>query len=266
MSDDVVRVARASAREMLRRFGVERAEHIHVEAWATKHRIDLVEAPLDGAKAQLVRVGDRAEIVLPEGITERGTRRFSIAHELFHYVMKHPSPTPTMMCTPKGLRRNDRTSHTYEIGANAFAGELLLPEFLLRSRCEVSPVSLDLVRSIALEFEMSNLASAIRFAELSSERCAAVFAKDGEVLWAAPSATFAALIPRGKRLDRDSVAWDFFARRTLDERAQFVPADAWIDTSADVEIIEHSTCSHEHGTTLSMLWIPEAVAPRLGMA
>jgi hypothetical protein len=137
--------------------------------------------------------------------------------------------------------------------------------FLLRPRCEVSPVSLEPAQRIANELETSILSSAIRFAELSSERCAAVFASKGEVVWAAPSATFAAAIPRGKCLDRDSLAWDFHAKRVLDERAQSVPADAWLDTSADVEIIEHSICSHEHGTTLSMLWIPEAAGARLGM-
>jgi Zn-dependent peptidase ImmA (M78 family) len=265
MTDDVLRVARATARTMHCRFGVERAAHIQVEAWATKHGIELIESPLDGAKAQLVRVGERTQIVLPEHVTDRGTRRFSIAHELFHYLMKHPSPTPTMMCVPKALRRNDRTAHAYESSANAFAGELLLPEFLLRARCEVSPVSLDIAHGIAAEFDTSILSSAIRFVELSSERCAAVFAARGEIVWAAPSATFKASLPRGKRLDAGCVAWDFHAGRRLDERAQPVPADVWIDTSSDVEIIEHSIGSREHGTTLSMLWIPEAVGARLGM-
>ena len=51
---------------------------------------------LDGANAQLVRLGDRVQIVLPEYITDRGSRRFGIAHEIYHYLKKHPSSTPTM--------------------------------------------------------------------------------------------------------------------------------------------------------------------------
>jgi hypothetical protein len=39
----------------------------------------------------------------------------------------------------------------------------------------------------------------------------------------------------------------------------------WLDT-ADVDIIEHSICSFEHRTVLSLLWVPEAVAARVGMA
>lgn len=40
---------------------------------------------------------------------------------------------------------------------------------------------------------------------------------------------------------------------------------ARLDTAHDVEIIEHSICSREMGTVLSMLWVPERAAPKLGM-
>jgi hypothetical protein len=60
-------------------------------------------------------------------------------------------------------------------------------------------------------------------------------------------------------------AWAFFAHGKLDDRPQPIPASAWIDTSVDVDIIEHSICSHEHRTVLSLLWVPERVAGPLGM-
>jgi Zn-dependent peptidase ImmA (M78 family) len=265
MGAEVIADARRAARSALQRFGVQAPEHVQVEAWVQRLGIELVEAPLDGASAQLVRLGDRAQIVLPERVTDRGARRFSIAHELCHLLMKHPSPTPTMMCTPKAFRHGEDAMRVFEAGANAFAGEALLPEFLLRKMCEVSPVSLDVPWAIAKQYDVSILTSAIRFVELSSERCAAVFSAHGKVKWVAPSATFTREIPRAKRLDRHSLAWDFFAKNRLDDRAQAVPADAWFDTSAEVEIVEHSVCSAAHGTVLSLLWVPESSAPRLGM-
>ena len=92
-----------------------------------------------------------------------------------------------------------------------------------------------------------------------------MFSAKREVLWTVPSPTFTRDIPRGKRIDRESVAWDFFENGTLDVRLQHVPADAWLDTSTEVDIVEHSVASHQHGTVLSLLWIPEAAAVRLGM-
>lgn len=265
MRGTVIDDACLAARAALRRFGVQTSEHLTVEAWVGRLGIELVEAPLDGAAAQLVRLRDRVQIVLPDRVTDRGARRFSIAHELCHFLMKHPSPTPTMMCTPKAFRQGDDRMRAIEAAANAFSGELLLPEFLLRKRCEVSPVSLDVPWTIAKQFDVSILTSAIRFVQLSSERCAAVFSSSGKVKWVAPSATFTREIPRGMRLDCNSIAWDFFDTNRLDERAQQVPADAWFDTSAEVEIVEHSIASREHGTVLSLLWVPETSAPRLGM-
>jgi hypothetical protein len=187
-------------------------------------------------------------------------------HELYHYLKRHPSPSPTMMCRPKWSRRGEANVHEFEIGSNAFAGGVLLPEFLLRKRCEVSPVSLTVAWQIAKEYDVSILTAAIRFAELTSERCAAVFSRNGVVEWAAESPTFTRRIHKGTRLARESVAWDFHTTGRLDEREQPVPAHAWLDSSAEVDIIEHSIASREHGTVLSLLWVPDAVGARVGMA
>src|SRR5262249_55762049 len=102
-------------------------------------------------------------------------------------------------------------------------------------------------------------------ASLTPERCAAVFSKARAVSWVAPSLTFTREIPRGRRLDPDSIAWDFFNTGEIDDRAQPVPADAWFETSADVDIVEHSIAARDHGTVLSMIWIPERAAAPLGM-
>ncbi len=264
--DDAVAQGSLDAVRFLRRYGVNAREDIRPEAWAYDIGIEIVEADLDGASAQLIRLADLAQIVLPTRLADYCARRFAIVHELYHWLKRHPSLSPTMMCKPKWTRGGDAHLHVFEIGSNAFAGAVLLPEFLLRKRCEISPVSLDVPWQIATEYQVSILTSAIRFVELSSERCAAVFSKNGVVQWAARSKTFTRRFTEGQRLHRDSVAWEYQATGTLDDRDQPVPASAWFETSADVDIIEHSTCRPEYGTVLSMIWVPEAVAPRLGMA
>jgi hypothetical protein len=142
---------------------------------------------------------------------------------------------------------------------------MMLPDFLLRKRCEVSPVSLDVPWQIASEYDVPLQTGAIRFTELSSERCAVVLSKNGIVVWACPSPTFTREIEEGRHLHSDSVARDSHATGKLDERAQPVPCNAWFDTRATIDIVEHSIVLPEHGSVLSMLWAPEAVAARLGM-
>ena len=257
---------RFDASWFLRDYAVKTREDVRPEAWAYDNGIEIIEDDLEGASAQLIRLGDVTQIVLPSRVTDSGARRFAIVHELYHFLKKHPSMSPTMMCTPKVQRGGAREPHhAYEIGSNTFGSSVLLPDFLLRKRCEVSPVSLDVSWQIAKEYDVSILASARRFVELSSERCAAVFSKAGVVLWSTRSATFTRKIPDGRLLHPDSVAWDFHATGKLDDRAQPIPARAWFDTKSNVDIIEHATCRPDYGTVLSLLWVPDAVGARVGM-
>lgn len=263
MRDLWVRKARQAARALSRRFGVTAAAHINVEAFAARLGATIQVGPLEGAVAQLVRVGSDVHIIVSERVTDTCAIRFSIAHELGHFVLGHPSRPPAELCSAPRGRHGASEERNYELEANAFVGELLMPEHLLRRACEVSPVSMEIPRQIARDYNVSILASAIQFAELSPERCAAVFSARREVVWSAPSPTFTRDIPRGKKIDPESIAWDFFACGRLDDRAQPVPADAWLDTSVEVDIVEHSIASPEHGTVLSLLWIPEHSAARL---
>ncbi|HEY4177984.1 MAG TPA: ImmA/IrrE family metallo-endopeptidase [Kofleriaceae bacterium] len=265
MRGEGLRDAQRCAKGLLHRFGVREAGHIRIEAFAARLGAEIQETALDGAAAQLVRHGKRAIIYVAERITDPAARRFSIAHELGHLALEHPSMPPHELSGRYSLVASvDEGRRDYEAEANAFAAEMLMPTALLTKTCEVSPVDLAVPRQIAREYNVSILASARRFTELASERCAAVFSVDREVKWVAPSATFMHEIPRGKRVDTSSLAWDYFARGSIPDEPQPVPADAWFDTATDVDIIEHSIYSSELRTVLTMLWVPECAAPRLG--
>ena len=101
-------------------------DEIRPEASAYDLGIEIIEADLDGASAQLIRLGDLVKIVLSERITESGARRFAIAHELYHFLKRHPSLSPTMMCKRKWLRTGAQEPHPHEIGSNAFGSAVLL--------------------------------------------------------------------------------------------------------------------------------------------
>lgn len=265
MRHERLRDAQRCAKALLHRFGVRAPEHLVVEAFAARLGVEIVEAPLEGATAQLVRSGTRAMIIVAERVTDPGARRFSIAHELGHLLLKHPSHDPQHLCRPHGAAAPNADARDLEAEANAFASELLMPGAMLQRACAVSPVDLEVPRQIARTYHVSLLAGARRFAELASERCAAVFSADREVKWVAPSATFSREIVRRKRLDPASLASDFFLKGEIPDEPQPVPADAWLDTSAEVDIVEHSIYSRELRTVLTMLWVPERAAPRLGM-
>jgi Zn-dependent peptidase ImmA (M78 family) len=129
---EVIAEGRYDANHFLRQYGVKTRDDIRPEAWAYDLGIEIVEADLDGASAQLIRLGDLVQIVLSERITESGARRFAIAHELYHFIKKHPSLAAAMLCKTKWDRTGAKEPHPHEIGSNAFGSAVLLPDFWLR--------------------------------------------------------------------------------------------------------------------------------------
>lgn len=197
--------AQRCANALLHRFGAREPQHVVVEAFAALLGVEIIEAPLDGASAQLFRSGSCVKIIVAERVTDPAARRFSVAHELGHLLLEHPSHDPRQLCRPYGAPASKGHVRDHEAEANAFAAELLMPSRMLQRDCEVSPVDLEVPRRISREYNVSILASARRFTELASERCAAVFSANREVKWVAASATFSREIVRGKRIDAASL-------------------------------------------------------------
>ena len=268
MLDMRIRRAHEHARRLLHSSGVRAADHIDIEEIARSYGAEIIIGKLDGATARVMLFGSRATIRVSDRILHPGAVRFAIAHELGHVVLGHHIPTESdvQRFLARACTRN-RGEHDPEPEANAFAAEALMPEWLLRKRCEVSPVSLDVVRAIARDFRTSVVASAVRFAELTSERCAAVYSERGRVKWIVRSGSFPDQITRGMALDRGSIAHDYFKKRTIHTDPQTISADAWLPNIgsdvADVEIVEHAEVVPEWDGVLSLLWIPEGAAVRL---
>lgn len=255
-----VRRARTAALQLLKRFGLEREYPVPVEDIAWALGVEVVHGGLTGALASLTRAGDRARIRVSDEPAEPGQLRFSIAHELGHLVLKHPSSLD--FCEEKTIQRYFLDGDT-EAEANAFAAELLMPQPLVQRRCDVSPVDLDVIGGIAADFGTSLVATAIRFAELTAERCAVVFAQQRRVRWVVRSSSFWPRIERGQALSPWSLADDYFARGSVSRACEPIDASAWVPGNhleREEEIFEHATTLPSLGAVLSLVWIPESAA------
>lgn len=247
--------ARMCAREQLRRFGVIAPEHVDPEAFAAYLNVAVMTVKLDGADAQLIKAGKRVTILLSQRIASPVVRRFTIAHELGHLLLGHPTQIPSRIPAAQLVR-----APLVEIEANAFASELLMPATLVREFCDLSRGDLDGPREIANTFSVSILAAAIRYAELAREPLAAVFARNNKVEWAVPSAAMELHIRRGRRLADASLASSFFTSGEHPTEPAEVPETAWFDKPASGRVVEHVACAPSLRTTLSMVWIRREIA------
>jgi len=83
------RAAEAKATELIEYYGITRPEHIQLEDIAFAQGVRILKGPLKGAAASLVRYGEKATIRISDRETDQGRIRFSIAHELGHFILGH---------------------------------------------------------------------------------------------------------------------------------------------------------------------------------
>lgn len=158
---------------ILKRYGINRAP-VPVDKIALKMNLAIVPTDLgDGVSGALVIKDGNATI----GINKTDSllrRRFTIAHELGHYVL-HSSSTNKLFVDTQVLFRTEDGSkgdRQKEREANAFAAALLMPEHILNqeltdARADKSLSSEeDIIWHLARKFKVSEIAMTFRLSNL----------------------------------------------------------------------------------------------------
>jgi len=117
-------------------------------------------------------------------------RRFSIAHELGHFLLPHHRVPAgeIMLCSPEQLAMTDPKDadarRRREAEANRFAALLLMPPPLLRAELIKTPsVQIDDLVRLAALFNVSKDAFARAYVECANEAVAVVGIHQGKVRW-----------------------------------------------------------------------------------
>jgi Zn-dependent peptidase ImmA (M78 family) len=252
--DDPGQLARAAARRELQALRIEAIDEIDVEDIAAFHRLFVIEGDLHGAEGRSVTHRGAGVIRIRNDITQLERRRFIIAHEIGHCILHETgSVTP---CSEGDLFRYQEGNREAE--ANWFAAELLMPSRLFARHCDVPEPSFDAIRVVARQFRTTLTAAAIRFVQLTSERCALVWSEAGKVKWSVRSADFPGWIERDRSLSALTHAADVFAGKGAPPGFQPVPAHAWLQPHATRDRIlrEETLALGRLGAALSIVWLP----------
>lgn len=255
MTDIEFRKAKLEASKIIERFGILRPEDVRLKDIAVALGVEnIVEGPLEGAAASLVTLGDRTMIRISDCETNTGRKRFSIAHELGHFVLGH-GHTLQKICSDRDL--NIWYGGGEEVQANIFAAELLMPSKFVEPFCDVdaSGISFNLIRKLALDFRVSLTAAAIRFVGLCPEPCAIVCSKQNRILWPYTNNEWKPFIKRDVPLDQYTVAYDLHQGKDMEDRPMEVETSAWVDWNFPDTIMEHSVLFPRLGFVLSLLWM-----------
>jgi hypothetical protein len=125
----------------------------------------------------LIHLGDDYCIVYSTYYHNLGFERFSIAHELGHYFLDdHPNLSiDELHKSNAGFVSQDR----FEREADIFASGLLMPEDIFKYHMGNYPKGLDDIIGMAELCNTSLTATAIRYAELTSDPLVVVLSTDG---------------------------------------------------------------------------------------
>lgn len=248
-------MAEKKAAEIIKKFGIYHTNHIRLHDIAFALGVQIKDGALKGAAARLIRIGDHAVIRIPKTETNVSRRRFSIAHELGHFVLAHDGMALEIVCTETDMM--NWYDMDKETEANFFASELLMPETLVKQRCDVKEVSFDPVKKIAIDFRTSFTSAAIRFVKFCPEPCALICSEDAKIKWFVKSQEWWPFIQKGQKLDKRTLAIQHFMGREIPDECQEMKADAWFDNSKVSDLIEHSFAIKQYGLVLTLLWITQ---------
>jgi len=190
-------------------------------------------------------------------IRESGRKRFTIAHEIGHYVL------PVNLVAPSVCSLTDvgtwGSANRFERAADIFATELLLPGQEVQRIVSENGVTITSAELIKSAFDVSFTAAAYRCVELTKDESALVVSVKGVVKRYKPSASWRYRIFTNCALGRYTMARELLHHPGTRELCGTVSPREWASegkyTEQSAELWEESTYQIGYGTILSFLTV-----------
>lgn len=165
--------------------------------------VDFKELDADGFEGGLTANPEKsAGIILTKRDAPRRRRRFTVGHELGHFLI--PTHQGMQTCSSGDMResRRDTVYRRQEAEANRFSAGLLMPKpMFVRDLESLGDADVRHAKQLSELYDTSMEATVNRYADLTSDICAFIFSKDGVVRYARPTRDFPRLgVRAGDRL------------------------------------------------------------------
>lgn len=243
-------------------FGNDCGKRLHQIAATIGLRIAEVDAErFEGALIRIIGA-PLGRIAINKNIREPGRKRFTLAHEIGHYILPTHSQQ-SVACRPASIERWSPSMPPAELEANRFAAAILMPKPMIIAYLRSEP-SLRQARNIASDCETSLTAATYRLVELSSYPVAVVWSTNGRRTWYHRSPEFHRGIELGP-IDSASYAHDCFNAQPVPNKPEPVGASAWLyddGLNEDAKIWEESTALPYYNAVLTLLYLREPVDNR----
>lgn len=125
-------------------------------------------------------------LIYNSNIPVPGRIRFTIAHELGHYIL-HRHQVDYFQCSQNDMLQWESDERKIESEADVFASTLLMPADDYRQQISNKAVDLELLDLCASRYGVSLTAAVLKWLEFTPQRAVLVVSRDGYIRWARSS-------------------------------------------------------------------------------
>jgi predicted NBD/HSP70 family sugar kinase len=225
--------------------------------------LSIKEVNSQGFDGALIRLPGkpRGIVAVRKDIREVGRKRFTIAHEIGHYILPGHGAS-NAVCKDGNVESWGREVSGQEDAANRFASELLLPTTQLEPIVRKYSASIETARSISKKFQTSLTAAALKCVDLADMACVLVVTVDGVIRRYRSNKMWSYPIPVGASLVAGTIAKHLGRGRDQRSKCGSVLAEAWLKNPylrGDGMLQEDSILLPNYNTILTILTVTETL-------
>lgn len=257
------------AKELLEDIGVEEITDIPMDLFVAGLDATLIEEPLKNSDGKIIRGNSKTLIKVNSEIKFEERKRFTIAHEIGHFLLHNKLDLEVHNETSNTLNWFNATEQQAKKGiqeweANDFASELLMPESLVRRETYKKKFSPTLVKNLSIRFKTSLTSIIYRLVSLDIYPLFVVFIHSGNVKFWSKSNNYWVKIKDITKLPppEDSVAQEYINGNyeylySGNDKAQRIYKSTWFeikDDEDDTPFFEYCLPTKEYKTIISVIW------------
>lgn len=249
------------AEQIIDKYCIKNHRDLNLEEIANAESLIIEESNISGSLGKIIFNEDYGLILVNKSINNEGLKRFTIAHEIGHYLISKYSSENKHSWTIDSF--GDYTSNMkYETEADHFAAELLMHKPWFSKFIKNTPVCIDLIKNIAAEFRVSLTAAAIRYAKIGQYPVAVILSKNNLVQWSVIGSYFPCqYLSEKTKVPEDSIAYDYFKETDTTSEENLIKAVSWFknDFRAKASTYFYEQCIdlQYDKSVLTILWESE---------
>jgi len=251
-----------NALNLLKKYSIDKPDNLNLEEISYAERLIVDEEPMENCLGRTQFKKDIGLVKINSNITDKGQKRFTLAHEMGHYFNEKDIRQYSMYaCTVDDIN-SFNSNKIFENNANEFAAELLIPTDWFKKFTGKRELNVDLIKETAQYFNTSLTATAIKYAVHGTIPSAVIMSKEGKVVWHCPNEYFPLKwIPKDYKLNKYSGAYKFFKGRETTQEENLIQASVWYfddyNCRDDVYLFEQNVFMPNYNSVLTLLWMFE---------